>query len=54
MPSDCFFRGGDNHPDTEGYDGDLESFGKILSDRSLCLFVPKDRFKRMSGFYENY
>ncbi|WP_241607953.1 hypothetical protein [Rosenbergiella australiborealis] len=36
------------------YEGDLEKFGKILSDRSLCLFVPKDRFKRRVDFYENF
>ena len=36
------------------YEGDLENFGKILSDRSLWLFVPKDRFERRGDFYENH
>ncbi|MCL9668630.1 hypothetical protein L2C91_09640 [Rosenbergiella epipactidis] len=43
-----------SHLQRLAYDGDLESFGKMLSDRSLWLFVPKDRFKRRVDFYENY
>ena len=43
-----------SHLQRLAYDGDLESFGKMLSDRPLWLFVPKDRFKRRVDFYENY
>lgn len=35
------------------YEGDLEGFGKMISDRSTWFFVPKDRFKRRVEFYEN-
>ncbi|WON77730.1 hypothetical protein OK023_03280 [Serratia sp. UGAL515B_01] len=35
------------------YSGDLQSFGRVIADRSIWLSVPDDRFKRRVEFYES-
>ncbi|AXF77794.1 hypothetical protein LU604_25275 [Erwinia tracheiphila] len=34
------------------YEGDVEGFGKAISDRNFWIKVPKDRFKRRVDYYE--
>lgn len=41
------------HIQKMAYEGDLKGFGKALSDRSLWMDVPKDRFKRRVDYYES-
>ncbi|PIJ43555.1 hypothetical protein BOM24_08825 [Tatumella sp. OPLPL6] len=34
------------------YDGDIEGFGKAISNRNFWIKVPKDRFNRRVEYYE--
>jgi len=49
---------GDYRPQVRGiiqkmaYDGDIESFGKAISNRSFWIKVPNDRFNRRVEYYK--